>query len=48
LSRHDSPSLYAEVFDVLLVLVENSGHMSGRPLMKKVWCDTFVEEANLR
>jgi len=32
----------------LLVLVENSGHIVGKDaLMKKVWCDTFVEEANL-
>ncbi|MDQ2976269.1 MAG: winged helix-turn-helix domain-containing protein [Acidobacteriota bacterium] len=37
-----------KVFDVLLVLVENSGHIVGKDeLMKKVWSDTFVEEANL-
>src|SRR5258707_3159256 len=49
LSRHGQPvSLPPKVFDVLLVLVENSGHIVGKDeLMKQVWSDTFVEEANL-
>ena len=35
-------------FDLLLVLVENSGHLIEKEeLMKRVWPDSFVEEANL-
>src|SRR5215218_9350146 len=49
LSRNEQPvPLPPKVFDVLLVLVENSGRIVGKDeLMKKVWSDTFVEEANL-
>jgi TolB-like protein/DNA-binding winged helix-turn-helix (wHTH) protein/Flp pilus assembly protein TadD len=49
LSRDGQPvPLPPKVFDVLLALVENSGHIVGKDeLMKKVWGDTFVEEANL-
>ena len=37
-----------KVFDTLLVLVENNGHLVERDvLMKLVWPDTFVEDANL-
>src|SRR5829696_1700795 len=49
LSRNRQPlPLPPKVFDVLLVLVENNGRIVGKDeLMKKVWSDTFVEEANL-
>ena len=41
-------SLTPKVFDTLLVLVENSGHvLSKEELMEKVWPDSFVEENNL-
>jgi pimeloyl-ACP methyl ester carboxylesterase/DNA-binding winged helix-turn-helix (wHTH) protein len=41
-------SLTPKVFDTLLVLVENCGHVLGKEeLMKKVWPDSFVEENNL-
>src|ERR1044071_515677 len=37
-----------KVYDTLLVLVENSGHtIEKEALMKAVWPDIFVEEANL-
>ena len=40
--------LTPKVFDTLLALVENSGHvLSKDELMKKVWPDSFVEENNL-
>ncbi len=40
--------LTPKVFDTLLVLVENSGHiLSKDDVMKTVWPDTVVEEANL-
>jgi TolB-like protein/DNA-binding winged helix-turn-helix (wHTH) protein len=36
------------IFDTLLVLVENSGHLVKKEdLMKRVWPDAFVEEVNL-
>ena len=35
-------------FDLLVVLVENSGHLLDKgELMKRIWPDSFVEEANL-
>jgi hypothetical protein len=35
-------------FDLLVVLVENSGHLVVKgELMKRIWPDSFVEEANL-
>src|SRR5437867_4293548 len=35
-------------FELLVVLVENSGHLIGKgELMKRIWPDSFVEEANL-
>jgi DNA-binding winged helix-turn-helix (wHTH) protein/TolB-like protein/Tfp pilus assembly protein PilF len=41
-------SLTPKVFDILVTLVENSGHVvSKEELMKRVWPDTFVEEGNL-
>lgn len=37
-----------KVFDTLAVLVQNSGHIVAKDeLMKTVWPDSFVEEANL-
>ncbi len=40
--------LTPKVFDLLLVLVENSGHIFEKDeLMKAIWLDTVVEEANL-
>jgi TolB-like protein/DNA-binding winged helix-turn-helix (wHTH) protein len=35
-------------FDLLVVLVENSGHLLQKDeLLKRIWPDSFVEEANL-
>jgi len=40
--------LTPKVFETLLVLVQNSGHVVGKEeLYKQVWQDTFVEETNL-
>jgi DNA-binding winged helix-turn-helix (wHTH) protein/Tol biopolymer transport system component len=40
--------LTPKVFDLLLLLIENHGHVVGKDrLMKEVWPDTFVEEGNL-
>jgi TolB-like protein/DNA-binding winged helix-turn-helix (wHTH) protein len=40
--------LTPKVFDILRILVENSGHMLEKDeLMKAVWADSFVEEGNL-
>lgn len=37
-----------KAFEILLALVESSGHLVEKDeLMKRVWPDTFVEEANL-
>ena len=44
----DVVPLTPKAVDLLLVLVENSGHVLGKEeLMKQVWPDSFVEEANL-
>jgi DNA-binding winged helix-turn-helix (wHTH) protein/tetratricopeptide (TPR) repeat protein len=41
-------SLQPKVFDLLVVLVENSGHvLTKNELMRVVWADSFVEEGNL-
>ena len=41
-------SLTPKAFDLLLFLVENSGHtLDKEELMKQVWPDSFVEENNL-
>ena len=41
-------ALTPKAFDLLLVLVENSGHLiTKEKLMQRVWPDTFVEEMNL-
>jgi len=40
--------LTPKAFDLLLVLVQNAGRIVSKDdLMKAVWPDTFVEEANL-
>jgi len=40
--------LRPKVFDILLVLIENSGHLVGKEqLMSSVWTEQFVEEGNI-
>ena len=44
----DLVSLTPKSFDLLVVLVENAGHLVEKSeLMNRVWPDSFVEEANL-
>lgn len=41
-------SLTPKVFDLLVVLIENHGHLLSKDeLIKALWADSFVEEANL-
>ena len=41
-------SLQPKVFDLLLVLVEHHGHLLEKDeLLRTIWPDTIVEEANL-
>ena len=41
-------SLTPKTFDLLVVLVTNSGHLVGKDeLLQQVWPDSFVEEVNL-
>ena len=41
-------SLTPKAFEILLVLVENGNRLTTKEeLMRKVWPDSFVEEANL-
>lgn len=41
-------SLTPKVFDLLLLLVENNGHVVGKErLLNEIWPGTFVEEGNL-
>jgi len=48
LRRGQPISLTPKAFDTLLVLVQSSGHLVEKDeLMKRVWADAFVEEANL-
>src|SRR5258706_9911625 len=49
LRRDGKPiSLNPKVFDILLVLVENSGRvLTKSELLERVWPDTAVEESNL-
>ncbi len=43
-----SITLAPKVFETLLLLVQNSGHVLGKnELMEKIWPDSFVEETNL-
>src|SRR4030095_5314538 len=44
----EAVALPPKSFDLLLVLVENPGHLLEKEeLMKRLWPDSFVEEANL-
>jgi Tol biopolymer transport system component/DNA-binding winged helix-turn-helix (wHTH) protein len=49
LLRHEQPVVLTQkVFDLLLLLVRNGGHIVEKEaLMREVWPDTFVEEGNL-
>jgi len=48
LNERRSVPLTPKAFDLLLFLVENSGHILDKEeLMKQVWPDSFVEENNL-
>ena len=48
LRGEDVIPLTPKAFEILLVLVESSGHvLTKEQLMKRVWPDSFVEEANL-
>ena len=49
LLRDDEPvPLTPKSFDLLIVLVENAGHLLEKSeLMRRIWPDSFVEEANL-
>jgi TolB-like protein/DNA-binding winged helix-turn-helix (wHTH) protein/Flp pilus assembly protein TadD len=48
LRNGESVPLTPKAFDLLLTLVEHHGHLLEKDeLLKKVWPDTFVEEANL-
>ena len=49
LLRDNQPvSLTPKAFDLLVVLVESSGHLIEKAeMLKKIWPDSFVEEANL-
>src|SRR5215510_13434498 len=49
LMRNDQTvAMTPKVFDTLLLLVENSGHVLTKDeLMQRLWPDTFVEESSL-
>ena len=48
LRDNQSVPLTPKSFDLLVVLVENCGHLIEKgELMKRIWPDSFVEEANL-
>lgn len=48
LNGEEHVSLTPKVFDTLVVLVENAGHLvTKESLLKEVWPESFVEEANL-
>ncbi|HEY6121790.1 MAG TPA: winged helix-turn-helix domain-containing protein, partial [Pyrinomonadaceae bacterium] len=49
LTRDGQPlTLTPKAFETLLLLIENSGHVLPKEeLMRRLWPDTFVEEANL-
>jgi DNA-binding winged helix-turn-helix (wHTH) protein/TolB-like protein/Flp pilus assembly protein TadD len=48
LRGHEVVPLTPKAFEMLLVLIESSGHVLTKDeLMKRVWPDTIVEEANL-
>ena len=44
----ETVAITPKAFDMLVVLVQNSGHLLDKEeLMKALWSDSFVEEANL-
>ena len=47
--RNDEPvSLTPKCFDLLVILVENSGHLLGKEeLIERLWPGQFVEDSNL-
>ena len=48
LNGKEPVSLTPKVFDILVVLVENAGHLVTKErLLEEVWPETFVDEANL-
>jgi DNA-binding winged helix-turn-helix (wHTH) protein len=49
LERDEGPvSLTPKAFEILLVLVQNGSRLTTKEeLMRRVWPDSFVEEANL-
>ena len=48
LRGEDVVALTPKAFEMLLVLLESSGRvLTKEELMKRVWPDSFVEEANL-
>jgi len=48
LREGESVALTSKLFDILLLLVENNGHVVDKErLMREVWPDTYVEEGNL-
>ena len=48
LRRNTPVPLPPKAFDILLALVENSGHLIEKEvLLSRVWPDTVVEESNL-
>ena len=48
LNGEEHVSLTPKVFDILVVLLENAGHLVTKErLLEEVWPETFVEEANL-
>jgi DNA-binding winged helix-turn-helix (wHTH) protein/TolB-like protein len=48
LHKGESVALTPKVFDLLVVLLENHGHLLSKDeLVKALWAESFVEEANL-
>src|ERR1051325_187332 len=48
LNQGETVSLTPKAFDMLVTLVENSGHLVEKgELMRKLWPDSFVEEGSL-
>ena len=48
LREGEAVQLTPKAFDLLLMLVQNHGHLLEKDeLLKRVWPDSFVEEANL-
>ena len=48
LHKGDAVALSPKAFEVLALLVERNGHLVEKDeLLKLVWADSFVEEANI-